>query len=286
MEKSIQVDGLKIRYLEEGAGPAVILLHGASLGSSADVYEATLPSLARGGVRGIAYDQPGFGLSDRPRDYTVAYRTAFIVKLMDALGIQRASLIGHSQAGGMVVRVALENPQRVDRIVVVASGSLLPTLPDQGGKAGAGEGQEGGDRPPTPEDTRKLLEGNLFNKSLITPEVLEKRHRLSIGPNLQSFLERSKAREPQKDTVPLWQRLKEVPVPLLLLYGTHDRGSAAKRCALLKQKEPELRIELIENAAHLLMWDARETFNEKVVQFLSGAEETVDLALQAGAGKA
>ena len=270
MEKSIHVDGLKIRYLEEGTGPAVILLHGASLGSSAEVYERTLTPFAQGGFRPIAYDQPGFGLSDRPNDYTVSYRTAFILKFMDALGIERASLIGHSQAGGTGVRVALENPQRVNRVVVVASGSLLPPLPEQSGKAGGAEGQEGGDSPPTLDDTRKILEANLFNKSLITPEVLEKRHRLSVEKNFENFVERSKVREPQKDPVPLWQRLKELPAPLFMLYGAQDRGSAAKKCALFKEKEPGLKIELIENAGHLLMWDAKEIFNRKVIDFLSG----------------
>lgn len=270
MEKSIHVDGLRIRFLEEGTGPAVIFLHGASLGSSADVYEGTLAPFAQGGYRAIAYDQPGFGLSDRPKDYTVSYRTGFILKFMDALRIERASLVGHSQAGGMVVRVALEHPQRVNSLVVVASGSLLPPLPEQGGKVGGGEGQEGGDSPPTLEDARKLLEANLFNKSLITPEALEKRHRMSIGKNFESFVERSKVRETQKDAVPLWQRLKEVPVPLLLLYGSHDRGSAAKKCGLLKEKEPGLQIELIDNAGHLLMWDAEEIFNRKVLSFLPG----------------
>jgi len=176
---------------------------------------------------------------------------------MDSLGIERASLIGHSQAGGMVVRVALDHPKRVNSVVVVGSGSLLPPLPDQGGKGGGGEGQEGSDKPPTLEDTRKLLESNLYNKSLITSEVLERRHRMSVGQNFESFIERSKVREPQTERTPLWQRLKEVSVPLLLLYGANDRGSAAKRCALLKEREPANKIELIENAGHLLMWGCR-----------------------------
>lgn len=91
---------------------------------------------------------------------------------------------------------------------------------------------------------------------------------MSVGKNFEAFIKRSKARETYKDAVPLRQRLKEVPVPLLMLYGAQDRGSAAKRCALLKEKEPDLRVELIENASHLLMWDAQEVFNQKVLNFL------------------
>lgn len=78
-DKFVQVDRLKTRYLEEGSGSAVILLHGASLGSSADVFTRNLSSLARAGLRVIAYDQPGFGLTDNPGDYSVAYRRRFIM---------------------------------------------------------------------------------------------------------------------------------------------------------------------------------------------------------------
>ncbi len=57
----ITVDGLNIRYLEEGSGVPAILLHGASLGSSADVFRRNLKELAAGGIRAIAFDLPGFG---------------------------------------------------------------------------------------------------------------------------------------------------------------------------------------------------------------------------------
>jgi len=107
MEKTTQVDGLKICYLEEGSGPAVIFLHGASLGSSARAFERNLPVIGAAGFRAIAYDQPGFGLSDNPNDYTASYRTSFIPKFIDAIGADRAALVGHSQAAGMAVRVAL-----------------------------------------------------------------------------------------------------------------------------------------------------------------------------------
>ena len=268
MEKSIQVDGLKIRYLEQGSGTPVVFLHGASLGSSADVWEETLSSLAQSGFRGIAYDQPGYGHSDNPKDYRPSYREAFVPKFMDALGIRQACLIGHSQAGAFAIQMALQQPDRVIKVVIVGTGSLLPRLPDQS-SGGPAEGEEGTQSSPTLEDTKRLLEGNLFNKDLITPEVLHKRHEMSLGKNFEASLERSKARESQKGQVPLSQRLKEVSAPLLMLYGAQDRGSAAKRCALLKEKEPDIRLEVIDGAKHILMWDAKKLFCEKVLVFLS-----------------
>jgi pimeloyl-ACP methyl ester carboxylesterase len=267
MEKTIQVDGLKTCYLEEGAGPAVVFLHGASLGSSARAFERNLPAFAAAGFRAIAYDQPGFGLTDNPTDYSTSYRTQFIVKFLDAIDASRAALVGHSQAGGMAVRVALQHPTRLSHLLVVGGGGVLPPLP---GKTGGGpaEGQEGTSATPTLEDMRNIMNNNFFNKSLITTELLEQRLKMSVGKNFDAFSARSKAREPQGGGVPLYQRLKEISVPLLLLYGKQDRGSAAERAALLKEQEPSLRIELIDNAAHLVIWEAADKFNEAALRFL------------------
>ena len=145
-ERFAQVDGLRIRYLEEGKGPEVLLLHGASLGSSADVWERNLGPLAGRGLRAIAFDQPGFGGSDDPADFSVAYRRRFILQFMDALNIQKANIVGHSQAGAMAVTLALEHPQRISKIIVLGSGSILPPLPDGAKQSGPREGEEGGQR--------------------------------------------------------------------------------------------------------------------------------------------
>ena len=262
VEKSVQVDGLKIRYLEEGKGPEVLLLHGASLGSSADVWERNLAPLASHGLKTIAFDQPGFGLSDCPRDYSVAYRRGFILQLMEALEINKSHLVGHSQAGGMAVSLALDHPQRVSKVIVMGTGSLLPPLPGASKKTGPMEGQEGTASEPSLEDSRALLEHNLFDHSLITPDVLEKRHRMSVGKNFQAFLERNRTTQKGggKESVPLWQRLDQLSVPLLLIYGQNDRGSAAKRAALAKERYPNLNLHMLDRCKHLVQWDAASEF--------------------------
>lgn len=269
LEELVQVDGLKTRFLEEGSGPAVLLLHGASLGSSADVFERNLAPLAASGLRVIAFDQPGFGLTENPADYSTAYRRGFILKFMDALGMKKASLVGHSQAGNMALGLAFDHTERVAKVVVLATGSVLPPL-SEGGKSGGGEGEEGASAEPTLNDTRALLESNLFNHALITPEVLEQRHRMSVGKNFQAFLERGKApRGGGKDATPIWQRLHQLPVPLLMIYGKQDRGNAAQRAALLKERYPALNIHLLDGAKHLAQWDRAEEFERLSGKFLS-----------------
>src|SRR5919109_1531657 len=125
-ERSLRVDGLKVRCLEQGRGAAVLLLHGASLGSSADVWTRNLAPLASHGLRVIAPDLPGFGGTDNPTDNSVAYRRRFVPMFMDALKIDRAALVGHSQAGRIALDLAIGEPQRVTKLVILATGSLLP----------------------------------------------------------------------------------------------------------------------------------------------------------------
>ncbi|MEA2938985.1 MAG: hypothetical protein QOC56_2489, partial [Alphaproteobacteria bacterium] len=109
----VTVDGLKTRYLDEGSGVPAILLHGSSLGSSADVFRRNLRALGEGGVRALALDLPGFGKTDPSDDLGGGYKKKFILRFMDALKLEKAALIGHSSAGNPVASIALEHPDRV-----------------------------------------------------------------------------------------------------------------------------------------------------------------------------
>ncbi len=268
-DRFVHVGGLRVRYLERGSGPAALLLHGASLGSSADVWTGNLDALAARGLRVIAFDQPGFGLSDEPPDASLGFRTRFVPALMDALGLARAHLVGHSQSGRIAVSLALSQPERVGRAVVVATGSLLPPLP---GAASEQEGDDGSATEPTLEQTRAALEATVFHRERVTDAVVQARHRMSTGRNFRAFLARRQARGggKAKDPVPLWQRLAEVPVPLRLIYGAEDRGECARRARLALERWPALDLHLVERARHLVHWDAPERFAELAGRFLAG----------------
>jgi pimeloyl-ACP methyl ester carboxylesterase len=273
-DKFVTVDGLRLRYIEDGEGPAVLLLHGASLGSSADVFIRNLTPLAHAGFRAIAFDQPGFGLSDVPADHSPAFRRDSIPKFMDALGLKQAALVGHSQAGNPAVQLALKEPGRYSHIIVLGTGSLLPPLgedEDRGAAVQQRLERRMAAAEPTIEDTRKLLEANLFHHDLITSDELALRHARSIGQNFAAFVARSEAAEgaPAKEPkTPLWQRLTELQMPLLLIFGRNDRANAAQRAALLKQKYPQLAVHIVEDCKHLVPWDAADDFIRLAVPFL------------------
>jgi pimeloyl-ACP methyl ester carboxylesterase len=258
-ESFVQVGDLRIRYLEEGEGACVLLLHGASLGSSCDVWADILAPLAAFGLRVMAFDQPGFGESDNPEDASVGFRTRFVPLFMDAFGIDTAAIVGHSQSGRIAVNLAAKAPQRVSRIIVVGTASLLPPLGD---KADAGDGEEENAVEPTVEETRHLVEGQLFHASAATPERIALRHRMSTGKNFEAFLARRRAKAADKGgksgRAP-WQKLSEVPVPMRLIYGKQDR-SANERSWLALHRNPKLDLHLVDRCKHLVMWDAPAEF--------------------------
>jgi 2-hydroxy-6-oxonona-2,4-dienedioate hydrolase len=277
-DRFVTVDGRKARYLEEGSGVPAILLHGSSLGSSADVFRRNLKALGTAGIRAIAVDLPGFGKSDPAEDLSGAARNAFVVKFMDALGLKRAALVGHSSSGGPAVNIALKNPDRVSHVIVLGTGSLLPPLEAGGTKVGGREGAAQArleermvKQEPTLAETRSLLEANLFHHELITDEELALRHQNSVGPCFEQFVRRHAAAGEEgggKASVPLWQRLVEVKQPLLLIYGRNDRARAEERAKLLKERYPQLDLHFAEGCKHLVPWDAADLFHQLAVPFL------------------
>ena len=264
-ERFIEVDGLRMRYFEEGSGPATLLLHGASLGSSADVWAGNLRDLASRGLRVIAPDLPGFGMSDNPEDVSVGFRAKSVIALMDQLGIERAHIVGHSQSGQIAVRLALSQPDRIGKIVVLGTASMLPPVEDA-----SDEGDEAETAPPTHEQIKAQLLATTYDASKVTAEAVALRQRMSTGKNFEAFLARraAKGNEKKKDAKPLWQRLDEVKVPMRLIYGRQDRA-AERRAALARERYPSIDLHLIDRCRHLVQWDAPARMASLVGEFLA-----------------
>jgi pimeloyl-ACP methyl ester carboxylesterase len=279
-DRFITVDGLNIRYLEEGSGVPAILLHGSSLGSSADVFRRNLRVLGANGVRAIAVDLPGFGKSSPSDDLSGSYRNKIILGFTDALGLKQAALIGHSSSGGPAVSIALAHPDRVSHVIVLGTGSLLPPLETGGTKVGGREGAAQARleermvrQEPTLADTRALLEANLFHHELITDEELQLRHQNSVGACFEQFVRRHQAGGEGaggKQSAPLWQRLVELKMPLLFIYGRNDRARAEERAKSLKERYPQLDLHFAEGCKHLVPWDAADQFHRLAIPFLTG----------------
>lgn len=118
----LTLHGQKIAYLEAGEGAPLLLIHG--IAEAAWAWEPVIPALARR-HRVIAPDLLGHGDSAKPRgDYSLGNQATLVRDVMISLGIERATLVGHSLGGGITMQFAYQYPERCQRMVLVASGGL------------------------------------------------------------------------------------------------------------------------------------------------------------------
>jgi 4,5:9,10-diseco-3-hydroxy-5,9,17-trioxoandrosta-1(10),2-diene-4-oate hydrolase len=275
-DKFVTVDGLKLRYIEEGSGPSVLFLHGASLGSSADVFLRNFGPFAKSGFRAVAFDLPGFGLSDIPAKQSVPQQRNSIPKFIDAAGLGKTALIAHSRSGGFAVQLALEDPSRYSHVIILGTGSLLPLQTEaQVGRYEAVQARvdkEMAQKEPTLEDARKLLQADTFNHALISEEDVAIRHSRMIGGNFKAHQERQNQEAPAggaaKPSKPIWERLSELKMPLLMIFGREDRAHAGERAELLKQQQPQINLHIVNGCKHMVHWDAFDDLMRLGVPFL------------------
>lgn len=124
-QRTLQVNGLEMHVLLAGTGRPLLLLHGFP--DSSQLWCKLIPGLVAAGFRIIAPDQRGFGLTSmaaRTRDYTIEQIAADAVALLDALGIERAALIGHDWGAIIGWRLAADHPDRFSRYIALSVGHL------------------------------------------------------------------------------------------------------------------------------------------------------------------
>ena len=274
-DKFVNVDGLKLRYIEAGSGPSVLFLHGASLGSSADVFLRNLGPFAKAGFRAVSFDLPGFGLSDKPDKQSVAQQRNSIPKFIDAAGLGKTALIAHSRSGGFAVQLALEDLSRYSHVIILGTGSLLPPqTEEQVGKYEAVQARvdkEMAQKEPTVADARKLLQADTFNHALISEEDVAMRHSRMIGRNFIAHQERQNHDAPARAAAPakpLWERLTDLKMPLLMIFGREDRAHAGERAELLKKLHPQIDLHIVNGCKHMVHWDAFDDLMRLGVPFL------------------
>jgi pimeloyl-ACP methyl ester carboxylesterase len=119
----VGVDGSRIRYIDTGTGPTVLLIHG--LAASIYSWRHTITPLAQGGFRVIAFDNRGFGFSGGPATgYSNTAYVDLLLALMDSLRVADAVLVGHSMGGAIAAQAALARPGRVRGLVLVDAAGL------------------------------------------------------------------------------------------------------------------------------------------------------------------
>ena len=117
----VEVDGVRLHYVDRGEGAAVVLLHGNAVMLQDFDVSGVLP-LAAEHHRVIAFDRPGFGYSERPRSrvWTPAAQAELIVKALKQIGVERAVMVGHSWGTMVALAMALNHPEAVSGLVLLS----------------------------------------------------------------------------------------------------------------------------------------------------------------------
>jgi pimeloyl-ACP methyl ester carboxylesterase len=116
------IHGYRRAFVHAGKGPVLLLIHG--IGDSSETWRNLIPLLARDHTV-IAPDLLGHGSSEKPRaDYSVAAYANAMRDLLSVLGVERATVVGHSLGGGVAMQFAYQYPERCERLVLVSSGGV------------------------------------------------------------------------------------------------------------------------------------------------------------------
>ncbi len=175
----ISAGGIETNYHDQGEGPPVLFIHGSGPGVSAWAnWRLTMPALAKS-YRVIAPDMVGFGFSDRPSDIEYRKETwiAQAIDLLDALGVEKAHVVGNSFGGAIALGLAIQRPERVNRLALMGSvGVSFPITPGLEAVWGY---------QPSFDNMRKLLDVFAYSRALVNDELAELRYRASIRPGFQ-----------------------------------------------------------------------------------------------------
>ena len=276
-ESTLTIDGTRIHYFHGGeSGPVVLLLHGGGIDSARLSWELLMPELAQT-HRVYAPDFPGYGESERPAHlpYTNEFMVDFAGKFLDALGIEKTSLVGISMGGSVSIGYTLENPQRVEKLVLVDSYGLQRAAPMQ--KLSYLFVNTPGIGPLTwwSMRSRPLLKaslGQLLRRpGALTEELVDMAYQEVLRPGTGRAFgawQRSEVTWTGTRTVYL-DRLGEIDKPVLIVHGSKDSLVPQNDAREAHKRIRGSRLEWIEGAGHWPQRDDPETFNRVVLEFLT-----------------
>lgn len=264
-----------IHYAVSGAGPDLILLHGGGPGANGrSNYSKNIEALARQ-YKVWVMDFPGWGQSsknlNRFQGLGPFHQGADAVRcFMDAVGLQKASLVGNSFGGSAALCLAMAHPERVERLILMGPGGGVPANssgPTEGIKLLLGYYLGEG---PTLEKLQAFLKHLVYDQSQLTPEVIQARFEASCDPEICANppLIPPPGGPGPETFISLDPRLAQLPHRTLFIWGLQDRVNVVEGLEPFKVI-PNADYVLLSNCGHWAQWEHAERFNDLVLSFLA-----------------
>lgn len=276
---SVSVGGvtdIDLAYVDSGgSGPPLVFIHGLS--SYTSFWEYQLPGFAST-HRVLALDLPGYGASAKPdAPYTPPWYADVVSAWLDRVGVDKATIVGHSMGGQIALTLALDHPEKVGRLVLSAPAGLEPFNP------GAARFMkdfwtERRATQTTEDQVRANFVTQVFNRRDAGVErLIEERVRLGQSPSFGGTSVAVARSVAGMLDFPVRDRLGAIAVPTLVVFGSADRmipnpiftGGATRTIArIAEERIPGARVVMVPGAGHTVHHDAPEAFNAALAEFL------------------
>jgi 4,5:9,10-diseco-3-hydroxy-5,9,17-trioxoandrosta-1(10),2-diene-4-oate hydrolase len=273
IERTVRVNGKHIFVADTGTGPPAVLLHGGGPGASGvSNYSRNIDPLAEN-FRVIVPDMPGYGRSAKGVDRRdpFGYLADHIRGMLDALGIDRAHLVGNSYGGSCALRLALDTPHRVDKLVLMGPGGVGTSrgLPSAGLRSLLAYYRGDG---PSLEKLRTFIRTYLvYDGDTVPDSLIESRYGASIDPEVVA----NPPLQRPSGLRTLWRmdftrdrRLSGLSTPTLVIWGRDDKVNKPSGAALLGEQMPNADVLITANTGHWVQWERAELFNAVTTAFL------------------
>ena len=267
----VEVQGLRLHYVERGSGEPVLLLHGWPTSS---FLWRNVVGLIEPVARTIALDLPGFGRSDKPLDASYGFR--FYADILDgfleALGIDRTALVVHDLGGPVGLYWACRRRERIARLALL--NTLVYPRPSWAVVAFVLAARTPGIRSwlSSPRGLRYSMRLGVANRARLSEEAIRGVQEPFASRDARRALLRAGTRLHPKGFEEIAAALPSFEVPVLLAYGERDRilPDVAKTMARVKRDLPQAALRPLPDCGHFLQEERPKELGEMLAAFLGG----------------
>jgi len=261
----IVAGGIRTHYHDVGSGDPVLLLHGSGPGVSAWAnWQHTIPALSAS-ARVVALDIVGYGHTERPDDvhYSLRTWTDHVWGFLDALGLDKVSVIGNSLGGRIALQMAEDDQSRLDRLVLMGSPGVGMSVTEGLKALRAYE--------PSVDNMRALLTGYFaVDTSIITDDLVRIRYEASAAPGAHEayHLMFFDPRHAGNDLGITEEQVRAVTAQTLLVHGREDKVVPPEVSWTMSRLLPDADLHVFAHCGHWTQIERADEFNTLVDQFL------------------
>lgn len=262
---SIQIGDYKLNYHDQGTGETILLIHGSGPGvTSWANWRGVIPEIAKRG-RVIAPDMLGFGYTSCSADLKLDPATWVdsLVGLLDALKIERVSIVGNSFGGAIALAFAKAHPDRVNRLVLMGAAGLSFPLTEGLNKVWGYQ--------PSLEAMRSLMEVFNYNHSIITDDLVRMRYEASIRDDVQTRFE-ALFPEPRQQGVEMLalseDELRSIKHKTLLIHGRDDQVIPLESSERMVRLISDAQLHVFGECGHWVQIEKAKEFTRLLLDFL------------------